>query len=62
PATDTWTPPELSIRFLQRISGQTEVVMLENCGHFPIEEPGLSRLRATMRAVLTQVAGPAGRP
>ncbi|PRC47925.1 alpha/beta hydrolase, partial [Mycobacterium sp. ITM-2017-0098] len=42
PATDTWTPPELSIRFLQRISGQTEVVMLENCGHFPIEEPGLS--------------------
>jgi alpha-beta hydrolase superfamily lysophospholipase len=62
PAADTWTPPRLSIRFLQRISGPTRLVMLENCGHFPVEEPGLSRLRDAMRDVLTQVVGPAGRP
>lgn len=62
PAADAWTPPELSILFLQRISGQTQVVMLDNCGHFPIEEPGLSQLRAAMRGVLTQVAGPTARP
>jgi alpha-beta hydrolase superfamily lysophospholipase len=51
PAADNWTPPDLSISFLQRISGPTEVVMLENCGHFPVEEPGLSQLRRTVTAV-----------
>lgn len=55
PAADRWTPPELSIRFLQRISAPTELVMLENCGHYPIEEPGLSRLRDAMRDVLSRV-------
>lgn len=55
PAADTWTPPDLSIRFLQRISGPTELVMLENCGHYPIEEPGLAQLRDAMRAVLSRV-------
>ncbi|MDN4516998.1 alpha/beta hydrolase [Mycolicibacterium austroafricanum] len=57
PAADTWTPPELSIRFLQRISGATELVMLDNCGHFPIEEPGLTQLRGAV----TRVAERAGR-
>lgn len=60
PATDTWTPPELSIAFLQRISGPTALVLLEGCGHFPVEEPGLSRLRDTVHAVLTQVAAQSG--
>ncbi|WP_459546252.1 alpha/beta hydrolase [Nocardia sp. X0981] len=41
PAADRWTPPELSIRFLDRIPGRTGLVLLEHCGHFPIEEPGL---------------------
>lgn len=49
PAADTWTPPELSQRFLQRISGPTRSVLLENCGHYPIEEPGLSQLEAVGR-------------
>lgn len=62
PAADTWTPPELSIRFLQRISAPTELVMLENCGHYPIEEPGLIQLRTAMQTVVTRVAGQAGRP
>lgn len=26
--------------------------MLDGCGHFPIEEPGLSQLSATMRALV----------
>lgn len=62
PAADRWTPAELSIRFLQRISGTTELVMLDNCGHFPIEEPGLTQLRDATRTVVTGVAGQAGRP
>lgn len=55
PAADRWTPPELSVLFLQRISAPTELVMLENCGHYPIEEPGLSQLRDAMRDVLSRV-------
>lgn len=62
PAADKWTPPELSIRFLQRISGPTELVMLENCGHFPIEEPGLTQLREAMLTLVTTLAEQAGRP
>ncbi|MCV7150418.1 alpha/beta hydrolase [Mycolicibacterium pyrenivorans] len=61
-APDTWTPPELSIRFLQRISGPTKLVMLENCGHYPIEEPGLTQLRTTMRETVRTVAVQAHRP
>jgi alpha-beta hydrolase superfamily lysophospholipase len=56
PAADLWTPPELSVKFLQRVSAPTATVMLENCGHFPIEEPGLRQLRDTLLAVLTEVA------
>ncbi|KRD16097.1 lysophospholipase [Mycobacterium sp. Root265] len=55
PAADTWTPPELSVKFLQRIAGPTRVELLENCGHYPIEEPGLSRLEAVGREVLEAV-------
>ncbi len=60
PAADKWTPPELSIRFLQRISAPRKLVMLDRCGHFPIEEPGLTQLREAMRGVLSQAR--TGRP
>ena len=60
PTADTWTPPELSIRFLQRISAPTSLVRLENCGHYPIEEPGLGQLREAMLTVRGQVAAQAG--
>jgi alpha-beta hydrolase superfamily lysophospholipase len=52
PAADRWTPPEHSIRFLRRVKGPTELVLLDNCGHFPIEEPGLTQLIETARAKL----------
>lgn len=58
PAADTWTPPELSLAFLQRISAPTAATMLDNCGHFPIEEPGLTQLRTAMRAVIRAVVAP----
>ena len=56
PAADRWTPPEVSIRFLQRISTPRRTVMLENCGHFPIEEPGIGRLRDEVLATVKAVA------
>jgi alpha-beta hydrolase superfamily lysophospholipase len=44
PAADLWTKIEASRPFFDRIKGPKELVMLENCGHLPIEEPGLGRL------------------
>jgi hypothetical protein len=32
--------------------------MLENCGHFPIEEPGVSRLEEVVVAFLKKLAQP----
>ena len=56
PAADRWTPPEVSLPFLHRISSRTKVVMLENCGHFPIEEPGIGQLREEVLATVSEVA------
>lgn len=56
PAADTWTPPELSIPWLAGISAPTSLVRLSECGHFPIEEPGLSTLVSTIVAVVSGVA------
>ena len=44
PAADRWTTPECSLPFFDRIAGPKQLVMLDNCGHMPIEEPGLSQL------------------
>ena len=44
PSRDGWTPIELSIRFLRRVTAPAKVVMLRECGHFPIEEPGITDL------------------
>lgn len=42
PSRDAWTPVELSMRVFRRLSSPGAVVMLRGCGHFPIEEPGVS--------------------
>ena len=44
PSEDAWTPPELSLRVLRGIAAPTKAVMLRGCGHFPIEEPGVTDL------------------
>jgi alpha-beta hydrolase superfamily lysophospholipase len=52
PAADPWTTIEASRPVFDRIKGPKELVMLENCGHFPLEEPGLSRLEEAVVAFL----------
>lgn len=44
PTHDAWTPAALSLRILERIAAPTRVLMLRECGHFPIEEPGITDL------------------
>ena len=56
PGADRWTPVEVSTSFLRRIAAPTKVVVLENCGHLPVEEPGIGRLRAEVLATVSEVA------
>jgi alpha-beta hydrolase superfamily lysophospholipase len=44
PANDRWTPVKLSLLFFNRLKCEKELLMLQNAGHFPIEEPGISQL------------------
>jgi alpha-beta hydrolase superfamily lysophospholipase len=55
PAADPWTTIEASRPFFDRIKGPKELVMLANCGHLPIEEPGLSRLEEVVVAFLRKL-------
>lgn len=55
PADDRWTPAALSTRFLGRVAAPTRTVMLDGCGHFPIEEPGLSQMADALDEVLRSV-------
>jgi len=44
PGRDAWTPIELSARVLSRAAGPVELVILRECGHFPVEDPGVTEL------------------
>lgn len=44
PSLDAWTPVELSMRVLRRLASPGKVFMLRECGHFPVEEPGVTDL------------------
>jgi alpha-beta hydrolase superfamily lysophospholipase len=42
PAVDYWTPLHLAELFLKRVKKvDVKIVMLENAGHYPLEQPGL---------------------
>ncbi len=57
PAADRWTPLELSAPFLDRITRvPVTVVLLENAGHFPLEQPGLDRMVAAIAAFAAERA------
>lgn len=58
PADDRWTPAELSRRFADRIAAPTRTILLENAGHFPIEQPGLDQFREALTAFLNDAARP----
>lgn len=55
PAADRWTTIEASRPFFDKIKGPKELVMLENCGHWPIEEPGITQLEQSIVAFLQKL-------
>jgi alpha-beta hydrolase superfamily lysophospholipase len=64
PAADRWTPLHLSTPFLKRIRKvPVKTVMLENAGHYPLEQPGLSQMVDAIdhfyaESVASQAPGP----
>ena len=52
PGADRWTPLAVSQPFFDRVGGPKELVLLENCGHLPVEEPGLTQLEQALVALL----------
>lgn len=52
PGDDRWTPLEVSRSFLDEMSVPTELVVLEGCGHFPVEPGAGPGLRAAFRRAL----------
>lgn len=62
PAADRWTTVEASRLFFDRLKVRKHLVLLENCGHFPAEEPGVAQLEAAVTAFLRELSPPlAGR-
>ena len=55
PAEDRWTPLEVSQPFFDRLGCEKELVILEGCGHFPYEEPGVTRLGEAIGRFLARV-------
>ncbi|MET7773781.1 alpha/beta hydrolase [Nocardia sp. NPDC005366] len=56
PSRDRWSPLSLSERFLSRITRiPVRTVLLENAGHYPIEDPGLKVMEDTIAEFVTTV-------
>lgn len=54
PEKDRWSPHYLSVPVLERITRvPVQTVMLENAGHYPMEEPGLQQMQDTIADFVT---------
>jgi len=57
PAADRWTPLHLSEPFLGRVRKvPVKVTMLDQAGHYPLEQPGLSQMVDAVDAFYRDVA------
>lgn len=57
PADDRWTPFSVTEPFWSRLRARKKIVTLENAGHYPIEEPGLTQMRDAMVAFIRSPGG-----
>lgn len=58
PAQDRWTPLSLSEPFLAKIKHvPVTTVMLDNAGHYPLEQPGLSQMVDAIDGFYREVVG-----
>ncbi|MDQ4503986.1 alpha/beta fold hydrolase [Sinomonas sp. ASV322] len=56
PAEDRWSPYELSVPVLSKITKvPVQTVMLDGAGHYPLEEPGLAQMQDAIDAFIREV-------
>lgn len=55
PAADTWTSVDRSLLFFNRLTVKKQLVLLENCGHFPVEQPGLQQFEDAVNHFLQTI-------
>ncbi|WMN19655.1 alpha/beta hydrolase [Pseudomonas piscis] len=61
PAADRWTPLELSQPFLERLARvEVQIRMLENAGHYPLEEPGLTQMNQAILQFIETILASTG--
>lgn len=53
PGADRWTPLPLSRLFFDRIAAPKRLLVLDNAGHYPIEEPGIRQLIHALAGLAT---------
>ncbi len=58
PGDDRWTPLEISRSFLDQMTVPSKLVLLEGCGHFPVEAGAMLGLRDALGHALKAVANP----
>jgi len=56
PGNDLWTPVRISEIFFNRIAANKCKVILENAGHFPVEEPGLTQMEKSISDFIKRYA------
>lgn len=54
PADDRWTDVSVTLPFFERLPVPKRLVMLDNAGHLPVEEPGLTQLRTALLDFLAE--------
>jgi alpha-beta hydrolase superfamily lysophospholipase len=54
PADDRWTDVSITRPFFDRLPVAKRLVMLGNCGHLPVEEPGATQLRTALLNFLAE--------
>lgn len=55
PGEDRWTPLHLSELFLSRLKNKAQVVILDNAGHYPLEQPGLDQMHRAIVDFVSKV-------
>ncbi|MEU6581418.1 alpha/beta hydrolase [Nocardia sp. NPDC046763] len=56
PGADRWTPLALSKSFFSRIAAPKHLVVLDDAGHYPVEDPGIRQLAAALADIHHQIA------
>ncbi|RZI85344.1 MAG: alpha/beta hydrolase [Rubrivivax sp.] len=56
PEKDGWTDVATSQHFLERLRVEKSLVLLQDCGHFPLEEPGLTQMERAVLQFIGSVA------